>query len=115
MKTKQLNVALDFSPEPAGRYPEDGPFNGQRFREELLVPALVDNDEVCVNFDGTEGYGSSFLNEAFGGITRLELLSEHTLREKLRIVSEEDPSVIDEIWQYIGEAAGMSQLRRSGK
>lgn len=102
--TRTINIARDYSTEPAGRFPEDGDFNGQRFRKEILLPALRQNTKVLVDFDGTEGYGSSFLEEAFGGLVRLEGLSPTMLRDGMEILSKEDPSVIDEVWEYVDQA-----------
>jgi hypothetical protein len=65
-----INVAKEFSRFPGGRFLEDGEFSGQRFRDEFLVPALETNSHVQVELDGTLGYGSSFLEEAFGGLVR---------------------------------------------
>ena len=90
-KTSIINVARQFSPEPAGRVPADGDFNGQRFRNELLIPLLQKREHVIVDFDGTEGYGSSFLDEAFGGLVRDGYFTESELRELLKIQSSEDP------------------------
>ena len=36
----RISVAQDFSRFPAGRYPEDGSFNGTTFRKDVLVPEL---------------------------------------------------------------------------
>ena len=66
-----INVARDFSKYPGGRFYSDGPFSGERFREEFLVPALKTGFAVHVILDGTLGYGASFLEEAFGGAVRL--------------------------------------------
>lgn len=78
-----INIARDFSDVPAGRFPEDGEFNGQRFRREFLVPALRQGSRVEVVFDDTEGFGSSFLEEAFGGLIRYEHFSPEDLRARL--------------------------------
>ena len=69
MKT-EINVGRDFSPVPAGRRKEDGPFSGESFRERFLTDAIRNNVKVTVDLSGTEGYGSSFLEEAFGGLVR---------------------------------------------
>ena len=45
MEKKIINIRRDFSRYPAGRYIGDGPYNGQRFREDFLIPALKDNTE----------------------------------------------------------------------
>ncbi|MCO5161129.1 MAG: STAS-like domain-containing protein [Mesorhizobium sp.] len=67
---RTIRVAEDFSPTPGGRYLDDGPFNGQLFRETVLVPALEKEARVTVVLDGTRGYPSSFLDEAFAGTAR---------------------------------------------
>ena len=64
---KIINIARDFSKTPAGRYLTDGPFSGEHFRESVLLPALQTHELLKVDLDGTLGYGSSFLEEAFGG------------------------------------------------
>lgn len=102
MKSIQLSVAQDFSPSPAGRYPEDGPFPGATFRDKLLIPALKNNDKVVVNLDGTSGYGSSFLEEAFGGLVR-NGFSHKTLVERLSIESSRQ-SYASRVWNYIKSA-----------
>ncbi|WP_292375057.1 STAS-like domain-containing protein [Mesorhizobium sp.] len=65
-----INILQEFSKTPGGRYYTDGPASGQKFREEFLLPALAANDRVIVEMDGTRGYPSSFLEEAFGGLVR---------------------------------------------
>ena len=99
-----ISVARDFSPNPAGRFPSDGQFNGERFRNEFLIPALKTDEPVTIDFDGTEGYGSSFLDEAFGGLVRAGFQAD-LLRNRLQIKSEEDPSVVQEIMGYINDVA----------
>jgi hypothetical protein len=87
VKTLTIDIGRDFSDVPSGRFPEDGEFNGQRFRKEMLVPGLKDNDQVVVDIDHTEGYGSSFLEEAFGGLVRDEGFSQDELSRKLVIAA----------------------------
>lgn len=101
----KIKIATDFSPTPIGRYKSQSEQSGQSFREKLLVPALRNNDEVVVDFDGIEGVGSSFLEEAFGGLIRHEGFTSDTLRSKLRLVSTEDETYASEAWQYIAEQA----------
>jgi hypothetical protein len=101
--TMQINIARDFHDAPAGRYLADGPFSGELFRTKYLAPALRAG-EVVVVLDEAEGYGSSFLEEAFGGLVRKEGFSGAELRAKLKLVSAEDPSLIDEIWSYVDDA-----------
>jgi hypothetical protein len=97
----KLSVARAFSEFPAGRHPDDGPYSGERFREEFLVPNLKSDDSILeVDLDGTMGYGSSFLEEAFGGLVREHRLDLKTLNKRLKL---KDSRKIYEkiIWQYI--------------
>jgi len=90
MSKKVIDIGRDFSPVPAGRFKEDGPFNGRKFRQKFLVPALASFQEVYVDIDRTEGYGSSFLEEAFGGLIREEGFTLESLQDRLVIVSNQD-------------------------
>lgn len=102
----EIKIATDFSRYPGGRYRKLGKFSGEEFRDELLVPYLTDNDEVVVIMDGTAGYGSSFLEEAFGGLVRHGGFSLVMLKEKLKPLAKdaEFETYVEEIWQYIREA-----------
>lgn len=96
----------DFSPFPGPRKETVGPNSGERFRDEVLYKAIIENpdEEICVILDGTAGYGSSFLEESFGGLVRLGV-SENKMMEVVRnLVSREDPSLIEEIAEYVNEA-----------
>lgn len=101
--TKTIYMADDFSTTPAGRYRSDGQFSGEEFREGILIPALNSHDMVIVNLDNTIGYGSSFLEEAFGGIIRSGKFTHKELKKKLKIESSRS-FYRDKIWLYI-EAA----------
>ncbi len=82
-----IRIAKDFSDVPSGRYLEDGDFNGQKFREQWLVPLLEKDEVVDVIFDGAEGYGSSFLEEAFGGLVRMHGFTREFLSKHLHLVA----------------------------
>lgn len=97
-----VKVAEQFSRYPAGRFLNDGPYSGQHFRERFLLPYLQSGKEVVVHLDGTRGYGSSFLEEAFGGLVRLGF-SASRVRESVELVSA-DTSLIQEIWDYVDHA-----------
>lgn len=103
MNIKEIHVAEDFSDVPYGRYDQDGPDNGQRFRDEHLVDAMRDFDEVHVFLDGAMGYGSSFLEEAFGGLYRTNNIDKSIIKKKLKIITELD-FLKDSIWDYIEES-----------
>lgn len=99
MNQTVVNVAQDFSKYPAGRYLEDGPASGQAFREKFLIPALKELRGLTINLDGTRGYGSSFLEEAFGGAVRAGY-SPVTVKQAFTLASD-DTSLIEEIHDYI--------------
>ncbi|WP_237173013.1 STAS-like domain-containing protein [Paracandidimonas lactea] len=101
---KVINIARDFSPFAAGRYRTDGPWSGEKFLQEVLLPALGSFDKVSVNLDGTLGLGSSFLEEAFGGLVRSGYRL-NVLRERL-IVSGRKRMYVDRAWQYIQDEDG---------
>jgi hypothetical protein len=101
----QINIASDFSRIPLGRFPDDSPFNGTTFRENWLIPFLKKHQRIQVILDGAEGFGSSFLEEAFGGLVRVHKFSPTELLGRIDLISNEDPTLIDEIQDYIKEAA----------
>lgn len=93
-----IDLAKDFSRAPAGRFISDGPNSGERFRSEYLEPNLKMHEKVVVFLDGTRGLGSSFLEEAFGGLRRLGFTYDQ-LMQKLDLVSK-DSSLVSEIRGY---------------
>ena len=64
--TLEINLARDFHKHPFGRYVNQGPWSGEKFREEFLVPALKANKVVIVDLSYARALGSSFLEEVFG-------------------------------------------------
>ncbi len=98
-----INIAKQFSRSPAGRYVTDGPFSGQAFRENLLVPALNSADKVEVDMDGVMGFGSSFLEEAFGGLVRISGMNSATVHEKLKIKTRLK-MYEQRVWLYVDKA-----------
>ena len=114
MQPKVISIATDFSRHPAGRFAADGPFSGARFRDEVLTPevsrALSAGGKVLVDLDGTRGYGSSFLEEAFGGLAREMRYSPDELLRALSFKSQDD-SLIVEIKDYIANADVAAEVK----
>lgn len=102
-----LSIANEFSKTPGGRYRHEGPFSGQQFREELLLPrfedALKAKVKLYVDLDGGYGYPSSFLEEAFGGLVR-EKKSVAVVRDNIVFSSIEEPYRLNDVRRYINEA-----------
>ncbi|WP_138511659.1 STAS-like domain-containing protein [Maricaulis alexandrii] len=103
-KPNTINVSRDFSVEPGPRYKKQGPFSGELFREKCLVPALRAGGCVIVEMDGTEGYGSSFIDEAFGGLVRSGEFKADELLKRIDIISNEDPLLKGDVEASIKEA-----------
>lgn len=104
MNKNVINIERDYSRYPAGRYETDGPYSGEKFREKLLIPALERGKEkVRIDLDGARGYGSSFLEEAFGGLVRCGY-SAGTIFERFEFNSQ-DHTLIQEIIGYINDEA----------
>lgn len=103
-KVKTIKIADDFSKTPFGRYPSDSKYSAQRFREETLLPALKENDLVVIELDGTSiSYGSSFLEETFGGLVRSGL-KPAVIRKKVKVSTRLEDYKL-EIDDYIDRAA----------
>ena len=105
---RTISIAKDFSRIPGARFPKEGDFSGQEFRTQILLPnlqkAINDKDKLQIILDGTAGLGTSFLEEAFGGLIRNDDIEYGVLMNTLEIVSKEDEDYIEEIFQYLKEA-----------
>lgn len=105
---KIIKVVTDFSKTPGARYESEGEFAGEVFRREVLEPALreaVENNQVLtVDLDGVAGYGTSFLEESFGGLVRINSFTVEQLEKHLKIKSEDEPYLIDDIREDIRDA-----------
>ncbi len=99
----EVDVGKDFTRFPAGRTMTDGPYCGEAFREKCLRPWLDKGQTVIVKLDSALGYGSSFLEEAFGGLVRAKYPKDLVLG--LIKLETEDPMLKEEIEGYIKSAA----------
>ena len=98
MVVTTVNIARDFSDTPGGRHRSLGPASGEEFRDHL-VTLLEKGQTVEIVLDGTEGYGSSFLEEAFGGLVRLGRWSVSELIQRIRFTT------IDPAYRFYAEQA----------
>lgn len=95
-------IAEEFTDTPGGRNKSDGKFSGEQFRDDILIPiikSLVENERLCIDFDGSYGYPTSFLEEVFGGLVRK--YDYKSILDKLEFKSDEEPGLIDEIREYM--------------
>jgi len=102
---RDIDIGRQFSKFPAGRWECDGPKSGELFRNQVLAPLMAEQQltEVTIYLDNAMGYGSSFLEEAFGGLVRAGV-PVMQIRSKIRFISD-DPALLGEIDEYIEEAA----------
>ena len=88
----RIDIAEEFSRYPAGRGDTDGEFNGRRFRRDFLTPrlreAIMSGTKLCVNLEGVRSFGSSFLEEAFGGLVRDDAFTKRDILDHLNLTSE---------------------------
>jgi hypothetical protein len=104
----KISIAQDFSVYPAGRFRTDGDFSAQAFREDWLVPHFGE-EPLEVDLDGTRGFDSSFLEEAFGGLVRsLGLKDLQVVRQHL-VISSSLSAYCDEVWAHIAQAIEAQQ------
>lgn len=104
-----INIAKDFYPRPAGRFSADGEYTGETFREKFLTPKLKSiqlssGSRLIVDFTGVTMAGSSFLEEAFGGLVRKGHFPKDFLQKVLVIQSPRRPIIKERIETYIKEA-----------
>jgi hypothetical protein len=104
----KLKVAKEFSRTPGPRYKREGSHSGELFREDILFPfisrAIKENCVLSVDLDGALGYGTSFLEEAFGGLIRENKIAYELILKHLEIISIEEDYLINDILQYLKEA-----------
>ena len=102
----EISVASDYSPYPAGRYPTDGAFNGQNFRDKVLLPLLKEAKVVRVNIDGVALLPSSFWEEVWGGMIRESRISKEDALARFEITTSEDDlaTYVDMAWRFLNDA-----------
>lgn len=104
----KISIANDFSVTPGPRLKKEGSFSGEAFRESILVPrineALHSNEKLEINLDGTAGYGTSFLEEAFGGLIRKGHFLYSSISNLIIIITDEEPYLKEDITHYMSHA-----------
>ena len=104
MPEHTFNIATDLSPYPGPRLKIQGPHSGETLRGKLAKLLRSKPGRIVVVLDGTSGYGSSFLDEAFGGLVRTEKFDRNQVLNRLELVSRLDPTYDDEIIDSIKRA-----------
>lgn len=83
----------DFSANPGARYYADGKYSGQEYFDKVLKDAyqhaVAAKEKLIIILDGTNGFASSFLSEAFGLLS--ENFSSKDVLKNIELISEEEP------------------------
>ena len=105
---KVFLVAKQFSKTPGSRVRSEGKFSGQELREDYLLSfvssSLAEKAHFIIDLDGAAGYGTSFLEEAFGGLVRINKISLKDLLKYMTIKSDEMPIFKELVDSYIKRA-----------
>lgn len=105
METTDIKLAIsEFSEYPGPRYCTQGDSSGEEYYHKTLndafVKAYLKNKKLIISLDGTAGYASSFLDEAFGNL--VYDFSSIIVQSTLIIISNEEPDwkemIIDEVF-----------------
>ncbi|WP_417368656.1 STAS-like domain-containing protein [Gelidibacter japonicus] len=96
---KTIDIPKDFTPTPGWRTYDDGPFSGQEFYDTILKESFIeatDNKEkLKIILDGSNGYTTSFLNEAFRLLG--QKFGSDFVWDNLIIISNEVPKYVERI------------------
>jgi hypothetical protein len=103
-----LSIKTDYTALPGPRFRKQGPKSGEEFRETILEPRFKDaqqkGETILVDLDGGYGYGTSFLEESFGGLARI--YGVEPVSKTLTFKSDDEPYLIDDIRRYIRDCRG---------
>ena len=105
----EINIVKEYTDKPGARYESQGSNSGEKFRDEILYPKFIEainnNEELSIDLDGGYGYGSSFLEETFGGLVRRLKKEKNDNYKKvnqiIKIKSNDNNTWIEKINQYI--------------
>lgn len=99
-------VATEFTDATGARDRTDGPFSGEQFFDDLLLPRFIkaqqENKKLLLKLDNTWGYASSFISGAFGRLA--DKFGSKTVLEVLEFESKDDPSVPDKITAEVNKS-----------
>ena len=112
-EVKTINVAKDFSDTPMGVFREDSNSSAERFREDILIPALKCG-HVKVDLSGTScGYSAAWLQGVFVTLYACNQFDEEYLDSHLEVYASDrnDNCYVDAVKRYIEEAKSVNALK----
>ena len=108
-----VKIATDFSATPGARFRSDGPSSGEEFREKILMPLFENGsnkDKIHIDLDEVDGYTSSFLKEAFGGLAGN--VGAEKVKERIVVTSKEFDYLISKIDDFIVDHTLIKELEK---
>jgi hypothetical protein len=96
-------VAEQFSRFPGGRLRSHGPYSGEEFRDDVLIPLFERCEKLTIDLTDAITYGASFLDESFGELGKRYGLD--VVKAKLTLVANDDPMLVASIWEKVRIAA----------
>lgn len=96
----KIEIAKEFSEYLFCRTRADGEYSAEAFVFDLVLPKFKDNKKVELDFHGTKGYSSAFLEEAFSLLV-YELDMNYNLFTHKFDIKTDDPFLISEIEEYV--------------
>ncbi len=102
-QTIRISIAKDFARVPGPRFKFQGKNSGEEFYETKLLPSYLEAEKtgqkLVIDFDGSEGYTSAFLDQSFGTLARTFGFKKVTNRIQFITISE--PYLENEVLFYM--------------
>jgi hypothetical protein len=99
----------DYSATPGGRTVAHGAWPANVWREVVLAPVLETarrrGELLIVDLDGTTGIAHCFLDEAFGGLVRVNGLDVWTVLGLVVVRALREPYLADDVYDCVMRAA----------
>lgn len=96
-------IVAKYTEYPGPRYCSQGNSSGEEFYHEVLnnafATALESKQKLEVVLDGTAGYASSFLDEAFGNL--IFDFSLEVVKQNILIISKQEPDWVKMIFEEV--------------
>lgn len=94
-----ISIKEDFSDTPGGRFKKEGPHSGEEFYTDILSPkfteAIKRGEKLFIDLDKTYGFGSSFIDQSFGELSRK--YGTECVLKKIKLKSDDESGLIDRI------------------
>jgi hypothetical protein len=104
----KIKIAFDYTETPGGAHIGDGKYSGEDFRNTILEPKFLEakekNEDLEIDLDGGYGYGTSFLEEALGGLARKYPAFIDFMLRRFKLKSDDEPRLCEKIPELIRNA-----------